>query len=257
MCLILFAFHAHADYPLVIAANRDEAYARPASPAAFWDDHPDVHGGRDLEMGGAWMGITRSGRFAGVTNFRDGYPKGTAPRSRGDIVGGYLIGTQAAQPYLQAVAARQSEYAGFGALAGDLHTLWFFSNRGNGVEAVGKGVHGLSNHLLNTPWPKVVSGKRELATLLHGSAETLPEHLFELLADRRVAAPEELPDTGVGSSREKVLGPKFIAADDRYGTRASTVVLVHRGGDVLYHERSFGPHGTFLGEVKNRFPLTT
>lgn len=257
MCLILFAFQAHADYPLVVAANRDEAYARPAAPAAFWDDHPHIHGGRDLEMGGTWMGITRNGRFAAVTNFRDGYPKGTAPRSRGELVGGYLAGTQPAQPYLQAVASRYSEYAGFGTLAGDLNALWFFSNRGSGIEAVGKGVHGLSNHLLNTPWPKVAEGKRELAVLLHGDARALPEKLFDMLADRGIAPENALPDTGVGIAREKQLGPKFIAVDERYGTRASTVVLVHRSGDVLYHERSFGPRGMFLSEVTNRFRLVT
>jgi uncharacterized protein with NRDE domain len=256
MCLILFAFHAHADFPLVIAANRDETYARPAAPAAFWQDHPDVYGGRDLEMGGAWMGLTRHGRFAAVTNYRDGFPKGVAPRSRGELVGGFLTGTQAAQPYLEAVAARKSEYAGFGVLAGDLHALWFLSNHGNGVEPVAPGVHGLSNHLLNTAWPKVTTGKSDLAHLLHGDVRLLPENLFKMLADRSVAAASALPDTGVGVLREKELGPKFIAVDDRYGTRASTVTIVTRNGDVSYIERSFGPRGKFLGEVTKRFQLT-
>ncbi len=256
MCLILFAFQAHADFPLVIAANRDEAYARPAAPAAFWQDHPDVYGGRDLEMGGAWMGLTRHGRFAAVTNYRDGFPKGVAPRSRGDLVGGYLTGTQAAPPYLESVAARKADYAGFGVLAGDLNEMWFLSNYGKGVEPVAHGVHGLSNHLLNTPWPKVTTGKQQLAALLHGDAGTLPEKLFALLADRSVAADTELPDTGVGIQREKALGPKFIAVDERYGTRASTVIIVHRDGGVTYAERSFGPRGAFLSEVSNRFQIT-
>ena len=255
MCLILFAFQAHAEYPLVVAANRDEAYARPAAPAAFWLDHAEVYGGRDLEMGGAWIGITRSGRFAAVTNFRDGSPKGVAPRSRGDLVGGYLTGTQAAQCYLQSVAARLSEYAGFGTLAGDMNSLWFLSNYGNGVEAVAPGVHGLSNHLLNTPWPKVADGKRELAALLHSDARLLPDDLFAMLADRSVAAENVLPNTGVGIAREKQLGPKFIAVDNRYGTRASTVIIVNRLGEVYYAERSFGGHGAFLGEVTQRFNL--
>ena len=260
MCLILFAFQAHADYPLVVAANRDEAYARPAAQAAFWLDHPDVYGGRDLEMGGAWIGITRSGRFAAVTNFRDGYPKGVAPRSRGDLVGGYLTGTQAPQPYLQSVAARLSEYAGFGTLAGDMNSMWFLSNYGNGVEAVTPGVHGLSNHLLDTLWPKVADGRRELTALLNSGAHTLsklPENLFAMLADRSVAAADALPDTGVGIRREKELGPKFIAVDDRYGTRASTVVIVNSQGEVYYAERSFGGRGKFLGEVTQRFSLVT
>ena len=256
MCLILFALQAHPDYPLVVAANRDESYARPTAPAAFWQDHPQVYGGRDLEMGGAWMGLTTRGRFAAVTNFRDGFPKGTAPRSRGELTGGYLTGDQAALPYLHTIAARKTEYADFGTLAGDPKALWFLSNHGSGVEAVTPGVHGLSNHLLDTPWPKVADGKRELAALLEGDKTALAEALFDMLADRSVAAENVLPDTGVGMAREKQLGPKFIAVDARYGTRASTVVLVHRDGTVFYGERSFGPLGTFIGEVTRRFHLT-
>lgn len=256
MCLILFAFQAHPELPLVVAANRDESYARPATAARFWADHPHIYGGRDLEMGGAWMGLTTSGRFAAVTNFRDGYPKGLAPRSRGELVGGYLAGNDHAQAYLQTIAARQSQYAGFGTLAGDLDALWFLSNYGDGVQAVTPGVHGLSNHLLDTPWPKVTNGKNELTALLNGNNGPQPAALFDMLADRTVAAPDALPDTGVGMVREKQLGPKFIAVDDRYGTRASTVVIVNRDGSVFYSERSFGGRGKFLGEVTQRFSLS-
>lgn len=255
MCLILFAFQAHANYPLVVAANRDENYMRPTATAAFWHDHPQVYGGRDLEMGGAWMGITRSGRFAAVTNYREGAPKGTAPRSRGELVGGYLTGVVSAQPYLQSVAMHQSEYAGFSAIAGDLDALWVLSNQANGVEAIAPGVHGLSNHLLDTPWPKVSKGKCQLESLLNVDPQLLPEELFAMLADRTVAAENALPNTGVGVAREKQLGPKFIAVDDRYGTRASTVVIVNKLGEVYYAERSFGVRGKFLGEVSERFNL--
>jgi len=215
-----------------------------------------VYGGRDLEMGGAWMGLTLTGRFAAVTNFRDGYPKGAAPRSRGELVGAYLTGNESALAYLQAVKARQTEYAGFGTLAGNLNDLWFFSNYAQTVNAVTPGVHGLSNHLLDTPWPKVSDGRRELAALLTARAPLQPEAFFQMLADRAIAAEHALPDTGVGVAREKQLGPKFIAADARYGTRASTVILVHRGGEVTYSERSFGPLGKFTGEVTRRFKLT-
>jgi uncharacterized protein with NRDE domain len=256
MCLILLAFRVSADFPLVVAANRDEAYVRPSALAAFWHDHPLVYGGRDLEMGGTWMGITTHGRFAAVTNFRDGPAKSGAPRSRGELVGGYLTSDIDAQPYLQTIAARQSEYAGFGTLAGDLKSLWFLSNYGDGVKAVAPGVHGLSNHLLDTPWPKVSSGKQELAALLQSGGPALAENLFDMLADRSVAADHALPDTGVGLQREKALGAKFIAVDERYGTRASTVVIVSRDGNVTYAERSFGPRGKFLGEVSQRFSLT-
>lgn len=257
MCLILFAYRAHADYPLVIAANRDEAYARPAAPAAFWKDHPQIYGGRDLEMGGAWLALTTSGRVAAMTNFRDGYPKGVAPRSRGEIASGFLTSDTPAQPYLESIAMRAADYAGFCALAGDLNELWFLSNRGNGIVRVEHGVHGLSNHLLDTPWPKVTQGRQELAEHLQGDASTLTERLYAMLGDRTVVAPENLPDTGMGLQREKQLAPKFIAVDDRYGTRASTVIIVDRNHNVTYAERSFGAHGKFLGEVTQRFRLST
>jgi len=256
MCLILFSFLSNPEYPLVVAANRDEAYTRPSAPAAFWTDQPQIYGGRDLELGGTWMGLTLSGRFAAVTNFRDGYPKSAAPRSRGELVGAYLTGNETAQTYLQAVAARKSQYAGFGALAGDLQSLWFCSNYADGITAVAPGVHGLSNHLLNTPWPKVAGGKRELAALTTRPAPLQLEGFFDLLADRSIAAADALPDTGVGIAREKQLGPKFIAVDDRYGTRASTVILVRRDGEVTYAERSFGAYGKFLGDVTRQFRLT-
>lgn len=257
MCLILFAFKANRRYPLVVAANRDEAYARPTASAAFWSDHPEIYAGRDLDMGGTWMGLTRGGRFAAVTNFRDGYPngKGAAPRSRGDLAGGFLTSTIDAHAYLETVAIRQKEYSGFSTLAGDLDALWYLSNYGKGVEAVAPGVHGLSNHLLDTPWPKVVDGRAKLTALLDTDAAALPEKLFELLADRSVAPASLLPDTGVGIVREKQLGPKFIARDGYYGTRASTVIIVDNHGEVTYAERSFGGHGVFHGEVARRFSL--
>ena len=262
MCLILFAFKASAEYPLVVAGNRDEAYARPTATAAFWQDHPHIYAGRDLELGGTWMGLTRGGRFAAVTNFRDGYPngKGAAPRSRGDLAGGFLTSDRDAHAYLDTIATRQKEYAGFSTLAGDLDALWYFSNYSKAVEAVTPGVHGLSNHLLDTPWPKVVDGRAELTTLLApeaaADAQTLREKLFALLADRSVAPEHQLPNTGIGIAREKQLGPKFIARDNRYGTRASTVIIVNRHGEVTYAERSFGGHGVFHGEVARRFSLT-
>lgn len=240
----------------MVAANRDEAYTRPTAAAAFWDDQPNLYAGRDLELGGTWMGLTLSGRFAAVTNFRDGYPKGIAPRSRGELVGAYLRGTGNAQSYLRTVATRKSEYAGFGTLAGNLQSLWFYSNYADGIAAVTPGVHGLSNHLLDTPWPKVSGGKRELAALLARPAPLTLEPFFDLLAERSVAPADTLPDTGVGIAREKQLGPKFIAVDDRYGTRASTVILIRRDGEVTYAERSFGPHGKYLGEVTRQFRLT-
>jgi uncharacterized protein with NRDE domain len=256
MCLILFAFRAHPDFPLVVAANRDESYRRPTLKAAFWQDHPDIFGGRDLDMGGTWMSLTRGGRFAAITNFRDGAPKGVWPRSRGNLAKDYLLGASEAPAYLDAVAASAGEYAGFSMLAGDLMRLCYFSNYGKGVVKVTPGVHGLSNHLLDTPWPKVVEGRDALGDWLKRPSHERSDELFDMLADRHVAPENQLPDTGVGIAREKQLGPKFIAIDDRYGTRASTVIMVDALNNVTYTERSFGARGVFLGEVREQFSLS-
>jgi uncharacterized protein with NRDE domain len=254
MCLILFAHKAHRDYPLIMAANRDEAFARPAAPAAFWDDLPHVCAGRDLQKGGTWLGITRTGRVAAVTNYRDPKAPRNAPLSRGALVRDYLAGGADAQRYLSEVSRRGERYRGFILIVGDLERLYWYSNRGPAIEPVAPGVHGLSNHLLNTPWPKIQRAKQTMASLLAGDEGTLASGLFEILADRTQAPDHELPDTGVGLRRERVLSSIFVMGD-RHGTRASTLLLVDRNGGVLFVERSYGPLGAPLGEVTHRFDL--
>lgn len=252
MCLILFSLNSHPDFPLIIAANRDEAYARMAAPAAFWGDHPHIYGGRDLEKGGTWLGMTRTGRVAAVTNYRAGYSTGDAPRSRGDLVSQFLIGNESTAGYLAQVAARGDEYNGFSLIAGELDALYFVSNRGAGVERIVDGVHGLSNHLLDTPWSKVERGKHTLQKLQGAKEDVLAAGLFDFLADRSTAGDQTLPDTGVGLQRERELSPAFISGE-RYGTRASTLVLVGGNGEVVFRERSFGANGRPLGETSIRF----
>ena len=254
MCLILFAHHAHRDYPLVMAANRDEAFARPAAPAAFWRDDPRIFAGRDLKQGGTWLGVTRAGRLAAVTNYRDPTASRTAPMSRGALVRDFLRGEVAAERYLQDVSARADQYNGFIVIAGDIGRLYWLSNRGPGVQAVAPGVHGLSNHLLDTPWPKIQRARQTLSALLDAAESELRSGLFEVLADRTPAPDNELPDTGVGLHRERELSSVFVTGD-RYGTRASTLLLVHRDGGVLFVERSYGPQGARLGEIEQRFEL--
>ena len=233
MCLILLAHKVHPDYPLVLAANRDEAYRRPSAPAAFWDDHPHIYGGRDLEQGGTWLGITRSGRIAAVTNFRDGYAPKNAARSRGELVSDFLRGSQPAPDYVGRVSRDGRAYNGFNLIAGDLDQLHYVSNRGGQVTAIGFGIHGLSNHLLDTPWPKVERGKQILAGLLRQATQELIDSLFAVLADRAISPDAALPDTGVGLPRERVLSPAFIISP-AYGTRSSTVVLVDNHGQVIF-----------------------
>jgi uncharacterized protein with NRDE domain len=254
MCLILLAHKVHPDYPLVLAANRDERYSRPTAAAAFWGDHPQIYGGRDLEQGGTWLGITRSGRIAAVTNFRDGHAAKNSARSRGELVSAFLRGNQPGADYIEKVGREAQSYNGFSLIAGDLDELHYLSNRGSHVTAIAPGIHGLSNHLLDTPWPKVEQGKKILAGLLQHETQELIDGLLAVLADRAVAPDHMLPDTGIGVPHERVLSPAFIISP-AYGTRSSTVVLVDRHGQVVFIERSFGERGKRGNTVTGRFAL--
>lgn len=254
MCLILIAWRVHPEYPLVLAGNRDEAYERPSLAADFWKDDPRIFGGRDLEKGGTWLAIARSGRFGAVTNFREGAPRRDAPRSRGELVADFVRGTEEPRAYLERIARHDSSFGGYTLIVGDREQLYAYSNRGGSIVEVAPGVHGLSNHLLDTPWPKVVRGKERLAAQLAAPEDELVAEIFAILADRTLAPDSELPDTGVGLERERALSPAFIAGE-RYGTRASTVLLVRRTGEVLFAERAFGPRGLPAGASERRFSL--
>jgi len=162
MCLILFAWQVHSDYPLILAGNRDEFYSRPTAPADFWDDHPQILAGRDLEHGGTWLGIHRSGRLAAVTNYRDGRAARRGTRSRGELVSGFLTSDLAPEEYLQEVHRQHTAYDGFNLLIGTSDGLFSYSNRSEQLAEVEPGVHGLSNHLLDSPWPKVEHGIADL-----------------------------------------------------------------------------------------------
>ncbi|NLL51819.1 MAG: NRDE family protein [Peptococcaceae bacterium] len=238
MCLILFAYDCHPNYYLVVAANRDEFYNRPTLPAAFWPESPNLLAGKDLQMGGTWMGITTTGRFAAITNYRE---KGTHPRtlSRGLLVREYLCGSESPTNYINTLNDRGTEFNGFNLLLGDTQGLYYYSNREKILHRVEKGYHGLSNSLLDVPWPKVSKGTKALADCLT-SEELIKERLFEILADRERPADHELPQTGVSMEWERTLSPAFIVSPD-YGTRCSTVLLIDRCGHVRFWERSFSP----------------
>jgi uncharacterized protein with NRDE domain len=256
MCLILIAFDSHPDYSLVVAANRDEFYERPTAPAAFWADYPGVLGGRDLKAGGTWLGIDRGGRLAAVTNYRQGEREPAAPRSRGQLVSGYLTTEIDPASYLEQAERDAQLYNGFNLIAGNSRELFYFSNREGRRRFLEPGIYGLSNHLLDTAWPKVTSGKTALGALLSPGASEMVPNLFALLADRRQAPDHSLPETGVTLAWERLLSAAFIATAE-YGTRSSTVVLVDRGGGVLFVERSFGRDGVPSGEVRHDFQLDT
>lgn len=254
MCLVLLAWRVHPGFPLVFAANRDEAYERPSAAAGFWSDEPQIFGGRDLEKGGTWLGLTRSGRLAAVTNYRTGAGGKTAPRSRGELAAGFLRGADDPRAYLEGIAARGSDYGGFALIVGDSKRMYWTSNRGSGIEEVLPGVHGLSNHLLDTPWPKVTRGKQRLSALLKAKEPELIQGLLDALADRSAAPDSELPDSGVGLQRERELSSAFVAGE-RYGTRASTVLLISADNEAVCVERRFGTQGVPQGEAARRFAL--
>jgi uncharacterized protein with NRDE domain len=242
MCLILLAHDAHPEYRLVVATNRDELYARPTAPAAFWGDAPELLAGRDLRSGGTWMGITRGGRFSALTNVRElPFPAPDAP-SRGHLVSDFLRGRESPEAYLAALSSRAEAYPGFNLLVGEGAELWHLSNRAPGARALSPGVYGVSNALLDTPWPKVERGKAALREALAGGGEVDPEALFRVLSESEPFPDALLPDTGVGVERERVLSSLFIASPD-YGTRASTVLLLRRDGRARFVERTVTPGG--------------
>lgn len=253
MCLIFIAHRARTDYPLIVAANRDEFHRRATCPAHLWADAPKLLGGRDLEAGGTWMGVHRNGRFAALTNYREPRTPLPGAPSRGLLVSDFLRGRSPALDYLQRLAAVGGRYNGFSLLVHDGATLACYCNREGAPEVVAAGVHGLSNRLLDAPWPKISGGRVELERRLAAGAPR-EEDLFALLGNRRTAADAELPDTGVGLERERQLSPRFILGQD-YGTRCSTVLLIDRQGHARFVERSYDAAGETLGEVRHDFTL--
>ncbi|MGD0275151.1 MAG: NRDE family protein [Syntrophales bacterium] len=240
MCLILFSYKPSGQYPLVLAANRDEYYERPSSPAVFWEDEPKILAGRDLEGGGTWMGVTRSGRFAALTNYRDpaSFRKG-AP-SRGLLVKDFLSGMDSPAAYGKFLKAYTDKYNGFCLVFGDPSQVYYFSNRSKDAVALSPGLYGLCNRFLDTPWPKVEKGKAALAQLI--SNKPLPvEEIFTILADQTRADDGDLPYTGVERSWERILSSIFITSPV-YGTRSSTLLVIDRKGHVTFIERTFNSH---------------
>lgn len=237
MCTLLLAYRAHPEYRLVIAANRDEYYRRPTAPAQYWDDAPHIFAGRDLVHSGTWLGVTVAGRIAALTNYRDPSDLHRHGPSRGRLVSGFLEENIAAEAYVARLRASTVAYGGYNLFLSDGEDLLCYSNKSDRTIRVEPGIHGLSNHLWDTPWPKVRCGKEGLARILAGKS-FVPEDLFVLLADGTHPPDDELPDTGVGIDLERLLSPVFIRSSE-YGTRCSTVILVDHEGKATFIERSF------------------
>lgn len=243
MCLINFQFDDHPKYKLILAANRDEFYLRPTEKAHFWKDEPSLLAGRDLMQMGTWLGVTTKGRIAALTNFRDPSVPDADKISRGAIVRNFLATDMKPRQFLESLVPE--DYAGFNLLAGDASELYYYNNIEADIQQIEPGIHGLSNHFLDTPWPKVVKGNMYLERYLSDTQEIQIPDLFTFLNDAEQAAESALPDTGVGSEMERVLSSMFIRTPE-YGTRSSTIVLIGHDGHVTFAERVYDK-----GEMKD------
>jgi len=238
MCLVFLAFRHVPGLPLVVAANRDEYYDRPTAALDFWEEAPHVLAGRDLTAGGTWMGLSRRGRFAALTNFRRPGPAHADAPSRGRLAADWLVDGGEMADYAARLRRQGGRFNGYNLIFGGIDRLMWHANVLGRLETVPPGLHGLSNGVLNEPWPKVRRGLEQLRTLAPRVDAWKPEALFELLADQGRPPDSELPDTGVGLDLERVLAPAFIRTET-YGARCGTVILADESGGVYVEERRY------------------
>jgi len=251
MCLILVAWQAHPEYPLVVAANRDEFYRRPTAPLSLWPGGR-ILAGRDLEAGGTWMGVTIDGRFAALTNYRAPELHQDGKASRGQLVADFLAAEDEPMTWLNERRNEAGRYNPFNLLVGDGKSLACLSSIDREIRELAPGVYGLSNHLLDTPWPKVSAAKSSLARALASLPDDRP--LFDLLRDDALHPDEALPRTGVSLEWERLLSAAFVKAPG-YGTRGSTVLKVSRGGTPVMDEQTWLEGGLAGGRSRFRFRL--
>jgi uncharacterized protein with NRDE domain len=244
MCLIVLAWEEHPDYKLILAANRDEFYEREALPAHFWEDNPQLLAGRDLKSGGTWMGVTKQGKWAAVTNYRDIRNLKEIAPSRGNLTTGYLKSSLSPKQYIEKIKPEATLYNGFNLFIGNIHQLYYFSNQIENEEKLDPGIYGLSNHLLDTPWPKVEAAK----TILKQAVERKNiSHttLLDILYNTNTYPDAPMPDTGLGREAEISLSSIFIRMPG-YGSRCSTVLLLNHDNEVVFAERQY-VHGKIKG----------
>ncbi len=249
MCLVVIAFQANDDVPLVVAANRDEFHARPALNADWWPDAPEVLAGRDLQAGGTWLGVHRAGRFATITNFRDADQPSGKLRSRGHLVTEFLQGGESPMSYLEAVDS--DAYAGFNLLLSDGQSLAYLSNRGGGLRELEPGIYGVSNATLDTSWEKVERSKQRLAALVE-SGDLNETELLRLLDDRDRGPVSEVKRDSLPFEVAHAITAPFIVMPE-YGTRCSTVVHHGSDGNWRFVERRFDASGRIRGDTRYSF----
>jgi len=243
MCVLIISYNILAETSLVLAANRDEFHQRPARPLSYWTDKPNILAGQDLKSDGTWLGITRQGRIAAVTNFRDPSIRVRNALSRGFLVRDFLESMEPPESYIAAITKTGERYNGFNLVVGDQNSLFYYSNRGNReAQRLDPGLYALSNHLMDTPWPKIKRIKNRFNALVTQKSSVRPEELFDILGDRWYPPENMLPDTGIGPEWEHLLSPIFITSAT-YGTRSSAVILIKKTGRITFIERTFDPKG--------------
>jgi uncharacterized protein with NRDE domain len=257
MCLLVLAWLSHPRYRLVVAGNRDEFHDRLAAPLGWWTDVPGILAGRDLRAGGTWMGLSRSGRFAVVTNFRNvesAAPEGSP--SRGQLVPRFLGDDRAPGPFVEELSEAAPRFAGFNLLVGGSSSLHYYSNAvDERPRELPPGIYGLSNHRLDEPWPKLTRTRARFTAALEDE-DPAPADLLDLLADRESAGATETATTGLPEELERALSAPFVR-HDHYGTRCSTLVRVEHGGRTVVHERRFDARGAVSGSSRFEFQCGT
>jgi uncharacterized protein with NRDE domain len=246
MCLLVIAIRQRNKFPLIVAGNRDEFHARPTQAARWWPDKRDIVGGRDLQAGGTWLAVHRSGRFAAVTNYRDAHREKAGLRSRGDLVTGFLDADAGAIEYLASID--NGAYGGFNLVVSDGRSAGYLSNRGAGLRELPPGIYGLSNATLDDPWSKVTRTKARLGALIDAD-DVNESSLLRMLDDRQKASADEVETNGLSFTMAHTLTAPFIVHPE-YGTRCSTVMTIDGAGSVRFVERRFNPDGRTSGESK-------
>lgn len=254
MCILFIAVKQHPDYPLIIAANRDEFHIRPTQQSTFWQHRQDVLAGRDLQAGGTWMGINKNGRLSALTNVRD--PQKIMPDavSRGELVSHFLLQNDAPNDYLQTLRNSKDNYNGYNLLFGQWNDLWVYNNHTDKAQRLEAGVFGLSNADLDSPWPKINQGVAQLKGHCQQSGPVDTDRLFDILLDQQQSSDDLLPKTGVPIEWERKLSSVFIQSED-YGTRSATLLLINNQQQVKWLEHSFNPSGENVQQAEYEFIL--
>lgn len=254
MCLIVFSFKQHKKYSFILAANRDEFYDRPTRAARFWDQHPHLLAGKDEKLGGTWLGITKQGKFAALTNYRDlSNIKVSAP-SRGKIVKDFLADNRDPLRYLEDLKTTTGDFNGFNLITGSPDKLYHYSNETDKITKIEPGIHGISNAVINTPWPKVEAAKSAFKNAISGEGVD-ESRIFKLLGNSQQYPEDQLPKTGLTEDMEKLVSPIFIKSED-YGTRCSTLVTIREDGEVTFIEKTYTPKaGTVTSEARFNFRI--